>query len=267
MKTGTDKKIALITGASGGIGKAFAEILAGENYDLVLVARNIDELNRIAGMEMTKNQTKVIPLALDLSKIDAVDALVAELAERDIQPDIIINNAGVGLVGEAAELSAEKQLQMIDLNIRSLTAITLNFLPAMKQRNAGGIINVSSVAAFLPGPYMSVYYASKAYVQSFSDSLAEELKASKVQVMTLCPGPVDTGFQSAAGLDTERWAFKMMAPKSAHEVAQAGWAGFKAGNKTVFPGLLDMLTAWSAKILPKALFMPVIKLFQKPKQS
>ncbi len=265
METNKEKKTALITGASGGIGKAFAELLAAEDYDLVLVARNADELNRIAGMEMTKNQTKVTPIPLDLSAVGAVEKLVADLAERNIQPDIIINNAGVGLVGEASELSLDQQLQMIDLNIRALTAITLKFLPAMKKRNAGGIINVSSVAAFLPGPYMSVYYASKAYVQSFSDSLAEELKTSKVRVMTLCPGPVDTGFQSAAGLDTKRWIYKLMMPKSAHDVAVAGWAGFKAGNKTVFPGLLDMLTAWTAKIAPKALLMPMIKIFQKPK--
>ncbi len=262
-----EKKTALITGASGGIGKAFAEILASDGYDLVLVARNADELNRIAGMEMTKNQTRVTPVPLDLSKTGAVTKLFRELAERDIQPDIIINNAGVGLVGEAASLPSKQQLQMIDLNIRTLTEITLKFLPDMKDRNAGGIINVSSIAAFLPGPYMSVYYATKAYVQSFTASLADELKGSKVRVMSLCPGPVDTGFQSAAGLDTSRWMYKLMMPKSAHEVAQAGWAGFKAGNKRVFPGLLDMLTAWTAKIMPRALLTPVIKLFQKPKQS
>ncbi len=267
MKTGKNKKIALITGASSGIGKAFAELLATVGYDLVLVARNIDELNRIAGMEMTRNQTKVVTISLDLSKLDAVDKLAGELAERKIEPDIIVNNAGFGLVGEATELSSEQQLQMIDLNIRALTAITLKFLPAMKDRDGAGIINVSSIAAFLPGPYMSVYYATKAYVQSFTESLTEELKGNKVKIMALCPGPVDTGFQSTAGLDTSRWVFKLMAPKTAREVAQAGWAGFKAGNKTVFPGLVDLLTSWVAKFAPKVLLMPFIKLFQKPKQS
>ena len=261
-----DKKIALITGASSGIGKAFAELLAAEDYDLVLVARNGDELNRIAGLEMTKNETRVIPVALDLSEADAVDRLVAEMAERNIKPDVIINSAGVGLVGEVAKLSVEDQLNMIDLNIRALSAITMRFLPDMVAANAGGIINVSSVAAFLPGPYMSVYYATKAYVQSFSDGLANELKGTKVRVMSLCPGPVDTGFQSTAGMDTKRWTYKLAMPKTADEVAQAGWAGYKAGNKTVFPGLFDMLTAWTAKILPKMALMPVIRFFQKPKQ-
>jgi len=267
METIKEKKTALITGASGGIGKAFAEILAADGYDLVLVARSADELNRIAGMEMAKNQTRVIPVPLDLSKTDAVEKLVAELTERDIQPDLIINNAGVGLVGETARLSTDRQLAMIDLNIRALTEITLQFLSGMKDRNAGGIINVSSVAAFLPGPYMSIYYATKAYVQSFTSSLADELKGSEVRVMSLCPGPVDTGFQSAAGLDTSRWIYKLMQPKSAHDVAEAGWAGFKAGNKRVFPGLFDMLTAWTAKLLPRSLLTPVIRIFQKPKQS
>jgi len=266
METNKEKKTALITGASGGIGKAFAELLAADGYDLVLVARNEDELNRIAGMEMTKNQTKVTPIPLDLSKAGAVNKLVAELKARKIQPDIIINNAGVGLVGEAAKLSIDRQMQMVNLNVRALTAITLKFLPGMKDRNAGGIINVSSVAAFLPGPYMSVYYATKAYVQSFTASLADELKGSKVRVMSLCPGPVDTGFQSTAGLDTSRWIYKMMQPKSAHDVAEAGWAGFKAGNNRTFPGLLDMLTAWTAKIMPRALLTPMIRFFQKPKQ-
>ncbi len=267
METVIEKKVALITGATSGIGKAFAEILSAEDYDLVLVARNSDELNRIAGMEMTRNETKVIPVSLDLSKADSVDRLVAEMAERGIVPDIIVNNAGVGMAGEVVKLSMDRQLQMIDLNVRALSAITMKFLPDMVARNSGGIINVSSVAAFLPGPYMSAYYATKAFVQSFSDGLAEELKGTKVRVMTLCPGPVDTGFQSTAGMDTKRWTYKMMMPKTAEEVAEAGWAGFKAGNRTVFPGLLDLLTAWSAKFLPKMVLMPIIKFFQKPKQS
>jgi len=266
METVENKKIALITGASSGIGKAFAELLATQDYNLVLVSRNIDELNRIAGMEMTKNQTTVIPVSLDLAKPDSVDKLVAEMAARNISPDILINNAGVGLVGEVSQLPIDQQLHMIDLNVRALSALTMRFLPEMVARDSGGIINVSSVAAFFPGPYMSVYYASKAFVQSFSDGLAEELKGTGVRVMSLCPGPVDTAFQSTAGMDTQRWAYKMMMPKTAQEVAEAGWAGFKAHNRTVFPGLLDLLGAWSGKIMPKLVLMPIIKFFQKPKQ-
>jgi len=265
MTANDKKKIALITGASSGIGKAFAEILSAEDYDLVLVARNIDELNRIAGMEMTKHGTKVIPVKLDLIQPGAIDKLMAELKERKINPDILINNAGIGLNGNVVELSTTDQLQMIDLNARSLTEMTMKFLPAMIKRGSGGIINVSSVAAFLPGPYMSVYYATKAYVQSFSKGLTHELKGTKIRLMTLCPGPVETQFQSTAGLDTNRLVFKLMMPRSAHDVAQAGWSGFKAGNNNVYPGLMDMLTAWSAKMLPHFLLMPLIKLFQKPK--
>ena len=266
MEIANKKKIALITGASSGIGKAFAELLASEDYDLVLVARNADELNRIAGMEMTKNQTVVIPIRLDLTKADAVDRLMAELAERRISPDIVINNAGVGMVGEVSKLPVDRQLQMIDLNVRALCEITMKSLPEMLARNRGGIINVSSVAAFLPGPYMSVYYASKAFVQSFSDSLAEELKGTKVRIMTVCPGPVDTDFQASAGLDTERWIYKLSMAKSPEEVAEDGWAGFKAGNWVSFPGLSDMLSAWVGKLMPKLILRPIIKLFQKPKE-
>lgn len=261
------KKVALITGASGGIGKAFAEILSAEDYDLVLVARSGDELNRIAGIEMSRNQTGVTAIPLDLSLPQSADELVKELASRNIVPDIVINNAGVGMVGALADLPAERQLNMIDLNVRALTAITMAVVPDMVARNDGGIINVSSVAAFTPGPYMSVYYASKAFVQSFSDGLAHELKDSKVRVMTLCPGPVDTQFQATAGLDTSRWVYKMMMPKTPQEVAQAGWAGFKAGNKRVYPGLFDMLAAWSSRILPQPVMLAMVRFFQKPKQS
>jgi len=266
METANNKKVALITGASSGIGKAFAELLSSLDYDLVLVSRNIDELNRIVGMEMTRNQTIVVPICLDLSQHDAVDRLFIELAERHIIPDLVINSAGVGMVGEVSELPVKDQLAMIDLNIRALSELTMRFLPEMIARNSGGIINVSSVTAFLPGPYMSVYYASKAYVQSFSDSVAEELKGTKVRMMSICPGPVDTAFQATAGLDTERWVYKMSMPKTAQEVAEAGWAGYKAGNRVVFPGLSDMLAAWMGKIMPKLVLRPIIKLFQKPRQ-
>lgn len=265
MNSGQTKKTALITGASGGIGKAFAELLANDGYDLILVARSGDELNRIAGMEMTRNETKTIVLPMDLAADGAVDKLVADLKERAIVPDIIINNAGIGLVGETAKLPIEKQMAIIDLNIKALTKICLRFVPQMIERGTGGIINVSSVAAFMPGPYMSVYYASKAYVQSFSDGLANELRNTKIKVMTLCPGPVDTGFQANANMDTKRLVYKLMGPKSAHDVALDGWAGFKAGNKVVVPGIMNLLTVWSAKFMPKALMMPIVRLFQKPK--
>ena len=267
METVEKKKFALITGASSGIGKAFAELLAAEGYDLVLVARRADELNRIAGMEMTKNETKVVVVPLDLAKADSVKKLVDEMAARGISPDIIINNAGSGLVGDVVDLPIDGQLAMINLNVRALSEITMRFLPDMIARNEGGIINVSSVAAFMPGPYMSVYYASKAFVQSFSDGLAYELKGSKVKVMTLCPGPVDTAFQSIAGLDTKRWVNRMMAPKLPKEVARIGWAGFKADYSTVFPGSIDIMTAWAAKFMPKLAMMPIIKMFQKPKKG
>ncbi len=265
METAGKKKIALVTGASSGIGKAFAELLAAEGYDLVLVARRADELNRVAGMEMTKNETKVVVIPLDLSKAGSVKKLVKEMRDRNISPDIVINNAGSGLVGDVVNLPIEGQLAMIDLNVRAMAEITMRFLPDMIARNGGGIINISSVAAFMPGPYMSIYYASKAFVQSFSDGLAHEIKDTKVKVMTICPGPVDTAFQSIAGLDTKRWSYKMLSPKLPKEVARIGWAGFKANYSTVFPGSMDVATVWAVKFLPKLIVMPMLKWFQKPK--
>ena len=260
-----NKKTILITGATGGIGRAFARLLASEGHDLVLVARSTDELHRITGVETAKHQISVTPISLDLTLRGSVSKLAKELSSRKIEPDIIINNAGIGFVGEISKLAVEDQLATIDLNIRALSAVTMRFLPAMIKRNSGGIINVASTAAYMPGPYMAVYYASKAYVQSFTDALANELKGTNIKVMTLSPGPVDTQFANHANQDTKKLLYRLMGPKTADAVAEAGWQGYKAGTRTVIPGIMNLLTAWSAKLLPKSVMMVVVRLFQKPK--
>jgi short-subunit dehydrogenase len=265
MVVRANKKTVLITGASEGIGRAFAELIASEDNDLIIVARNDDALNRIAGVEMTKHATKIVPIAIDLVREGGVKKLLADLKERDILPDIVINNAGMGFVGEAKDLSIEDQLTTIDLNIKALSELTLAMVPEMVKRGSGGFINISSTAAFMPGPYMAVYYASKAYVQSFSTALGEELKGTGVRVMTVCPGPVDTGFQGKAEMDTKRLMYKLMGPFTAANVAEAGWYGYKAGNKIVIPGIMNFFTVLSAKFMPKWVMMQIVKLFQKPK--
>jgi uncharacterized protein len=248
-----ENKLALITGASGGIGEAFGHVLAAEGYDLVLVARRDQELHRVKGVIAAKKEVQVHVVALDLSESGATEALAAELAERNLIPSVVINNAGFGLVGPSVELSREEQLGMIDLNARVLTDLTLRYLPSMIARKSGGIINVASVAGFMPGPMMAVYFATKNYVVSFGDALASELKGTGVTVTTLCPGTVKTAFQARAG-QNER-----SSTLSAFDVATQGWAGFKAKHRVVIPGLFNRLVAYGLRMTPRRISLPFVK--------
>lgn len=248
-----ENKLALITGASGGIGEAFGHVLAAEGYDLVLVARRDQELHRVKGVITSKLPVAVHVMALDLNEAGAVETLVAEMASRNLVPAIVINNAGFGLAGPMAELSRDEQLRMIDLNVRVLTDLTLRFLPAMVAKKSGGIINVASVAGFMPGPMMAVYFATKNYVLSFSDALSSELRGTGVTLTTLCPGTVKTGFQARAG-QNERGS-----TLSAYDVASQGWAGFKAKRRVVIPGFFNQMTAYGLRITPRRLSLPFIK--------
>ena len=248
-----EDKLALITGASGGIGEAFGHVLAAEGYDLVLVARRDQELHRVKGVITSKLPVAVHVMALDLNETGAVETLIAEMASRNLVPAIVINNAGFGLVGPMAELSRDEQLRMIDLNVRVLTDLTLRFLPAMVAKKSGGIINVASVAGFMPGPMMAVYFATKNYVLSFSDALSSELRGTGVTMTTLCPGTVKTAFQARAG-QNERGS-----TLSAYDVASQGWAGFKAKRRVVIPGFFNQMTAYGLRITPRRLSLPFIK--------
>lgn len=248
----------LITGASGGIGEAFAHVAASEGHPLILVARTEAELHRVRGVVIARYAVPVTVIVLDLGKPQACDDLANELEARKLGPDILINNAGFGLIGKASELARENQLQMIDLNVRALTDLTLRFLPQMIARGSGGVINVASTAGFMPGPNMAVYFATKAYVMSFTEALFEETKGSGVTLTTLSPGPVETGFQRRAGMKQAR-ALSRMIPKTAMAVAQAGWAGFKAGERLVVPGTMNKLTAYALRGAPRRVILPVIR--------
>jgi len=249
-----ENKLALITGASGGIGEAFGHVLAAEGYDLMLVARRDQELHRVKGVIAAKNPVNVHVAALDLSEAGAVETLAVEMANRSMVPAIVVNNAGFGLTGFSAELSRDEQLSMIDLNVRVLTDITLRFLPAMIAGKSGGVINVASVAGFMPGPMMAVYFATKNYVLSFGDALSSELKGTGVTVTTLCPGTVKTAFQARAGQNDLRSTL------SAFDVASQGWAGFKAKRRVVIPGIFNQLLAHGVRIAPRRISLPFVKL-------
>ena len=265
-KTQKARRLALITGASGGIGEAFAGILAEEGWDLVLVARNEDELRRVAGVLQAATDTTAHVLPFDLAQAGAGGKLIKALQRRGWMPEVLINNAGFGLNGRAMELDVDRQLRMIDLNVRTLTELSLRLLPQMIARGAGGVLNVASTAGFMSGPHMAVYFATKAYVLHFSEALAEEARGSKVTVTALCPGPVKTGFQETAGM-SDGLLMKLMPAARAKDVARAGWQGFKEGRAVVVPGAMNWLAAQMPRLLPRAVVRKANGWLFRPKKD
>jgi len=196
----TGGRTALVTGASGGIGRALAELLAADGYDLVLVARQEEKLRDLADELAARHGTRSLVLALDLSRPDAPQAIADRVSAEGLDIDVLVNNAGFGGLGRFADRPLATDLAMIQVNVACLTALARLFLPGMLARQRGRILNVSSTAAFQPGPFMAVYYATKAYVQSFSEAVAAEVEGRGVTVTAFAPGPVRTGFQDAAGI-------------------------------------------------------------------
>lgn len=260
------RQTVLITGASGGIGEAFAHRIGREGHRLVIVARREGELNRVAGVIQSRSDTTVLPVVLDLQRHDCGAVLQEELERRGIVPDIVVNNAGYGLFGEAVERDREDQLGMVDLNVRAITDLTLRFLPSMLAKRAGGFINVSSVAAFLPGPYMATYYATKAYILSFSEALATELRGSGVTVTCLCPGPVPTGFQARAGMDAKK-VYRGVPQVTAEQCAESGWQAFRRGKRLAFPDMAAAFSSYTSRHVPHSFLLPVVGMIQNPRRS
>ncbi len=263
MNVGENRPVALITGASGGIGAEMAVEIAKDGYDLVLVARDQGQLEKVGGDLHNRFGIDWLTVAMDLSTPSQVDALIKTLDEKSISPELIVNNAGYGVAGRAEEIDLEQQLGSIGLNVSVLTEITLKYLPRLLLANRGGIINVGSVAGFFPGPYFSVYYATKAYVQSFTYALAHELKSSNVKICVICPGPTLTGFQKRAGMARSGVA-RSGAAMTAAEVAKIGYAGYKKGRVVVVTGKLNRLLVLLSKLVPASLFVRAISRFNRP---
>jgi uncharacterized protein len=249
------KQIVLITGASSGIGAALAKVFAGHGHELALVARRGDRLETLADEIAATGRPRPTVFTADLERRDGASAIAAELSSRGLEPAIVVNNAGFGLRGEAATLSRDEQLAMIDLNVRALTELSLMFVDSVA-RHRGGILNVASLAAFLPGPGMAVYYASKAYVLSFSEALHRELSGRGVRVTALCPGPVPTEFQDRAGLSLP--AAARMLELSAERVAQIGYDAFMAGQRVVIAGIGNRLAVSFMRLVPHALLLRLL---------
>ena len=244
--------VVLVTGASGGIGAKLAAEFAAGGHDLFLVARSAENLARTAAAIRSLHDVNVDLLALDLTDPGACDVLEAEVHRLGVHVEILVNNAGFGLAGRAARLDRHDQLEMIDLNIRANVDLILRFLPAMLLRKSGGILNVGSIAGFQPGPYMAGYYASKAFVGSFTAALATECQSAGVQITNLAPGPVRTGFADRAGMKRSG-LFRKFKGHEAEAVAKAGYRGFKAGRRLIIPGFGNRAAIIAGRLVPARL--------------
>ncbi len=257
------RNIMLITGASGGIGADLARHAGRKGHDLLLVARNEAALNALAD-EIAAYPGRTLPrplvYACDLAQPGGPASVEAFVAQSGAAVEILVNNAGYGQFGPAVEGDLAEQLGMIDLNIRALTELSLRFLKPLAAAK-GRLLNVASVAAYMPGPGMAIYYATKAYVLSFGEALHKELAPLGVSVTTLCPGPVPTGFGDRARFtQTLRW-MKLVAVASP-EVAEAAYDATMAGKRVVIPGLFAKIMVWSAFVTPKALLLASVAALQ-----
>jgi short-subunit dehydrogenase len=249
------RPVTLITGASAGIGAALAYEFAAHGHELVLVARREQALDALADAIAGKGVARPTVLPADLRRDDAAQAIAAALERRSVEPDVVVNNAGFGLFGTADTLDRAEQLAMIDVNVRALTELSLGFIDSLERRR-GGILNVASIAAFMPGPGMAVYYASKAYVLSFSEALHRELKPKGVRVTALCPGPVPTEFQARAGMGDD--ALPGFLTRSAEQVASDGYRGLIHGRRVVVPGAANRAVTMALRLAPRGLLLDLI---------
>lgn len=251
-------KTALITGASSGIGLELSRVFAKNNTNLVLVARNTDKLNQLRDELMKNHPIKCEVLPCDLSKSESATQLFEICRSAGIQIDFLINNAGFGDYGLFHESNWEKQEQMIQLNITTLSKLTRLFLPLMVEKKFGKILNVASTAAFIPGPMMSVYFASKAYVLSFSEAIHEELQSTGVSVTALCPGPTASEFFNRADMGEAAMVKGKKLPSS-KEVAEHGYKQMMKGEAVTIHGFMNFLMANSARFTPRSIVRKIVR--------
>ena len=259
-------KTVLITGASSGIGYEFAKIYAKKGYNLVITARRKNNLERIK-QELESFDTAICVdiIVLDLSKQNSAKELYEVVKQRGILIDTLINNAGFGVYGNFIETDIEKEIDMIELNIKSLVVLTKLFLKDMVSRNNGTIINVASTAAFQPGPLMSVYYASKSFVLSFTEAIRNEVRDTNVNISVLCPGPTDTEFEKSASLEESSLFTKLKVMKP-EKVAIIGYRGINRNKSVIIPGILNNILITFNKIIPRALVINIVRKLQESKK-
>lgn len=257
------RQLALVTGASSGIGLELAKLLAADAHDLILVARRVEALEALAAELRAAYGVAVHVWPADLAAPRAPEELQARAAAAGLAVDALINNAGFGALGEFADLPLDRQLGIVDVNLRALTELTHRFLQPMRRRRSGRIMMVASVAGFLPGPYMAVYYASKAYLQSFSLALAEELSGSGVTVTCVCPGYTATEFQAVADMNqADRLA--QLQPMTASTVARIGYRALMSGRRLVVTGWKNRIGTFLMRFMPRTVLSRVVARLQRP---
>lgn len=257
-------KTALITGATGGLGKAFAAVFAKNGYELILIGRDekrLEEARALTEGLGAKAQT----IAADLAAKEEPDRIFAWTREKGIAVDVLVNNAGFGDFGLFFECDPKKQREMIEVNIAALVRLTRLFLPGMIERGGGRVLNLASTAAFQPGPLMACYYATKAFVLSFSEAIALELAGTGVFVTALCPGPTSTGFERQAGLAGRSMLFSSLKPARAEAVAEYGFRCLMKGKRVAVHGARNRLMAFFAKIMPRTLVAKTVFHIQRRK--
>lgn len=240
-------KATLITGASSGIGEAFARRLAADKHDLLLVARSEKALHELCDELMLEHKIIAHYVTLDLTEADADRQLFEETEKHGFEIDWLINNAGFGSYGDFSRLDPDRETQMIDLNIRALVALTHRYLQGMRKRKSGTIINVSSGAGFQPIPFMSTYAATKAFVTSFSEAIAAENRPFGILVMALCPGPTKTNFQAVANFDLP---VEIKGKQTAEEVVEAALRGVKRGRTRIVSGFMNDVVSRIVTFVP-----------------
>lgn len=243
-------RVTLITGASSGIGEEFARRLANDGHDLVLVARSEKLLHELCDELMLKHKITAHYVVLDLSKPGSEEVLFAETEKHGMQVEWLINNAGFGSVGDFAQLPADRELEMIDLNVRSLVALTHKYLVPMRERSHGTIINVSSAASFQPIPFMATYAATKAFVSSFSEAIAEENRPFGIRILALCPGSTNTNFFAASNIDRP---IQVKGQQTVQQVVDTALRALKKGKSKVVSGLANKVGATLGTHVPHRL--------------
>src|SRR5262245_38495155 len=261
-RTGADQT-ALVTGASMGIGVDLAECFAKDGYDLILTARSEAALKEGADRLATKHGVKATPIVADLGVPGGGERLAAGITARGLEVDALVNNAGYGIAGAFDGSDRASQLGMIDLNDRALAELTHIYWPRMLANRRGGVLNVASTAAFQPGPLMAVYYASKAFVLSFSEALWKEAEGTGVRVSCLCPGPTASHFRERAGTGRTRLA-RTGAPMSSMSVAQLGYRAFRDNQRVMVTGARNALLAWLVPLLPRRTVLGLVHNLQSP---
>lgn len=260
-------RVALITGASSGIGLELARLFARDGHDLVLVARREDRLRDLARQLLERHDVRATVIAADLADPAAPPEVARRVAAAGLDVEFLVNNAGYGLAGEFTRTDVTSELRMIQVNVAALSHLTKLFLSGMVAEHEGAILNVASTAGFVPGPLMAVYYATKAYVISFSEALAEELENSGVTVTVLCPGATRTEFQERAGLDLEARGFKSPWVADAARVARAGYDGMVRGKRVVIPGVFNKVMVAATRVASRALLAKAVRRVQEKVRS